>query len=188
MLSKTCSADFVALRMPTARLLLRPLLYRAMVRRMRATPAETDALPSRPKFPQFPRQTRLLPSDRTPRLSKLAIPSICQAASVRRSSALDTFAKAGRDGPEDAGSGRRRRSSDHAGPEEPLCPCRSQRRPAFTGGACRLPAGTPLTPRQVKATVFLKDLGDFAAVNKLYEAHFAPTKPARSCVEVCNLF
>ena len=39
----------------------------------------------------------------------------------------------------------------------------------------------------LKTTVFLKDLGDFAEVNKLYAEYFAPNYPARSCVEVSKL-
>lgn len=42
----------------------------------------------------------------------------------------------------------------------------------------------------VKTTVFLKDMGDFAAVNALYAGAFAPqgvVAPARSTVEVARL-
>lgn len=39
----------------------------------------------------------------------------------------------------------------------------------------------------VKATVFLKDLGDFAAMNELYAAAFGGHKPARSTVQVAKL-
>ncbi len=39
----------------------------------------------------------------------------------------------------------------------------------------------------VKTTVYLKDLGDFAAVNEVYSRHFGETKPARACVEVSRL-
>ena len=39
----------------------------------------------------------------------------------------------------------------------------------------------------VKATVFLDDLSDFAAVNKLYEEYFGDHKPARSTIEVAAL-
>ena len=39
----------------------------------------------------------------------------------------------------------------------------------------------------LKTTVFLKDLGDFAEVNKMYAEYFAPNYPARSCVEVSKL-
>lgn len=39
----------------------------------------------------------------------------------------------------------------------------------------------------LKTTVFLKDMNDFASVNEVYEAAFAPYKPARSAVEVARL-
>ncbi|MDP4085442.1 MAG: RidA family protein [Bacillota bacterium] len=39
----------------------------------------------------------------------------------------------------------------------------------------------------VKATVFIKDMNDFAAVNEIYGEYFATNKPARSCVEVARL-
>ncbi len=39
----------------------------------------------------------------------------------------------------------------------------------------------------VKTTVFLKDMGDFAAVNAIYAGVFGETKPARSCVAVAAL-
>ena len=39
----------------------------------------------------------------------------------------------------------------------------------------------------VKATVFIKDMNDFAAVNEVYAKYFHKDAPARSCVEVCRL-
>jgi 2-iminobutanoate/2-iminopropanoate deaminase len=49
-------------------------------------------------------------------------------------------------------------------------------------------ANAGLTLQQVvKTTVFLKDLGDFAKMNALYEAAFAGHKPARSTVQVAKL-
>ena len=39
----------------------------------------------------------------------------------------------------------------------------------------------------VKATVFIKDMNDFAAVNEVYGEYFSAHKPARSCVEVARL-
>ncbi|MBQ6375196.1 MAG: reactive intermediate/imine deaminase [Clostridia bacterium] len=39
----------------------------------------------------------------------------------------------------------------------------------------------------LKTTVFLTDLGDFAAVNEIYAAYFGPDYPARSCVQVSAL-
>ena len=46
-------------------------------------------------------------------------------------------------------------------------------------------AGTDIT-RVVKTTCFLADMGDFAAFNAVYGAHFI-SKPARSCVAVRTL-
>lgn len=39
----------------------------------------------------------------------------------------------------------------------------------------------------VKATIFLKDIKDFALVNEIYGEYFAGHDPARSTVEVSNL-
>lgn len=39
----------------------------------------------------------------------------------------------------------------------------------------------------VKATVFIKDMNDFAAVNEVYGEYFSTHKPSRSCVEVARL-
>ncbi len=47
-------------------------------------------------------------------------------------------------------------------------------------------AGTSLA-NVVKTTVFIKDMNDFAALNKVYAEMFGETKPARSCVEVARL-
>ncbi len=41
--------------------------------------------------------------------------------------------------------------------------------------------------RVVKTTVFLTDLGDFAAFNAVYEQHLGGAKPARSTVQVAAL-
>jgi 2-iminobutanoate/2-iminopropanoate deaminase len=39
----------------------------------------------------------------------------------------------------------------------------------------------------VKSTVFLADLGDFAAVNEIYSTYFSEPYPARSTVQVARL-
>ncbi|MFD1670839.1 RidA family protein [Agrilactobacillus yilanensis] len=39
----------------------------------------------------------------------------------------------------------------------------------------------------VKTTVFLKDINDFATINKIYGEYFTELLPARSCIEVANL-
>ncbi len=41
--------------------------------------------------------------------------------------------------------------------------------------------------RVVKATVYLKDMADFAAVNKVYERFFKPPYPARAAVQIAAL-
>jgi len=47
-------------------------------------------------------------------------------------------------------------------------------------------AGSSLD-KAVKATVFLKDMNDFAAMNEIYGKYFAHNPPARSTVEVARL-
>jgi 2-iminobutanoate/2-iminopropanoate deaminase len=47
-------------------------------------------------------------------------------------------------------------------------------------------AGSSLD-RLVKTTVFLQDLGDFAAMNDVYARHVGDRPPARSTVEVAKL-
>lgn len=39
----------------------------------------------------------------------------------------------------------------------------------------------------VKTTVFLKNMGDFAAINAIYAEAFGENKPARSCIAVAEL-
>ncbi|MGH9793921.1 MAG: RidA family protein [Candidatus Acidiferrales bacterium] len=47
-------------------------------------------------------------------------------------------------------------------------------------------AGSALD-RVVKTTVYLKDIGDFAAMNETYARYFASNPPARATVEVARL-
>jgi 2-iminobutanoate/2-iminopropanoate deaminase len=47
-------------------------------------------------------------------------------------------------------------------------------------------AGSSLD-RVVKATVFLKNIGDFSAMNEVYSEYLGETKPARSTVAVAEL-
>ena len=47
-------------------------------------------------------------------------------------------------------------------------------------------AGTSLQ-KVVRATVFLKNMNDFAAMNEVYGKHFPSQPPARSTVEVARL-
>lgn len=39
----------------------------------------------------------------------------------------------------------------------------------------------------IKTTIFILDMGDFAAVNKIYGEYFTKDLPARSCVAVAKL-
>lgn len=39
----------------------------------------------------------------------------------------------------------------------------------------------------LKTTIFLTDMNDFAAVNKIYESYFDGEFPARSCIQVAKL-
>ena len=50
-----------------------------------------------------------------------------------------------------------------------------------------LAAGGSSFDRVVKATVFLKNMADFAAMNEVYAEYFASAKPARSTVAVAEL-
>lgn len=51
-----------------------------------------------------------------------------------------------------------------------------------------LKAGGADLDNVVKTTVFVRDLGDFAAVNEIYGSYFKEGEyPARSCVEVSRL-
>ncbi|GBG08416.1 deaminase [Paenibacillus agaridevorans] len=50
-----------------------------------------------------------------------------------------------------------------------------------------LEAGGASLASVVKATVFLKDMNDFATVNDIYASYFGDHKPARSAVEVARL-
>jgi 2-iminobutanoate/2-iminopropanoate deaminase len=49
-------------------------------------------------------------------------------------------------------------------------------------------AAAGLTLQDVaKSTVYLKDLADFAKMNAIYEASFAPHKPARTTIQAAKL-
>ena len=50
-----------------------------------------------------------------------------------------------------------------------------------------LEAGGSSLDRVVKATIYLVDMGDFAAVNAIYADFFGESPPARVCVEVSGL-
>jgi 2-iminobutanoate/2-iminopropanoate deaminase len=50
-----------------------------------------------------------------------------------------------------------------------------------------LEAGGSALERAIKATVFLKNMADFAAMNQVYEQYLGAAKPARSTVAVSEL-
>jgi len=50
-----------------------------------------------------------------------------------------------------------------------------------------LKQGNSSLQKVIKCTVFLKNLNDFAAFNKIYETYFQPHKPARSTFSVVEL-
>jgi 2-iminobutanoate/2-iminopropanoate deaminase len=57
----------------------------------------------------------------------------------------------------------------------------------LTNLAAVLAAGGSGLDRVVKTTVFLADMGDFAAKNEVYARHFGDHRPARSAVEAAAL-
>lgn len=50
-----------------------------------------------------------------------------------------------------------------------------------------LEAGGSLLEDAIKVNVYLRDMKDFALVNKIYGKYFENSLPARSCIEVSNL-
>ncbi len=63
----------------------------------------------------------------------------------------------------------------------------AQTRQVLDNLAAVLEAGGSSLDQVVKCTVFLKDMGDFAAVNAVYAEAFPSEPPARSAVEVARL-
>jgi 2-iminobutanoate/2-iminopropanoate deaminase len=63
----------------------------------------------------------------------------------------------------------------------------AQARQALVNLGAVLKAGGMDYKDVVKTTVFLTDIGDFAAVNAIYAEYFNAEPPARSCVEVSSL-
>jgi 2-iminobutanoate/2-iminopropanoate deaminase len=47
-------------------------------------------------------------------------------------------------------------------------------------------AGSDIS-KVIKVNVFLKNIGEFSAMNEIYDEYFGTSKPARSTVEVSNL-
>jgi 2-iminobutanoate/2-iminopropanoate deaminase len=50
-----------------------------------------------------------------------------------------------------------------------------------------LQAGGSSLDNTVKITVYLKDMSNFARMNKIYQSFFTNNKPVRTCVEVSEL-
>lgn len=63
----------------------------------------------------------------------------------------------------------------------------SQTRQVLRNVAAVLDAAGLSPAHVVKATVYLKDLSDFAAMNAVYAEFFGATRPARATVEVSRL-
>ncbi len=57
----------------------------------------------------------------------------------------------------------------------------------FTNLKNLLEASGTSIEKVIKTTVFIKDMNDFAVINKIYETYFTKPYPARSCVEVSKL-
>lgn len=62
-----------------------------------------------------------------------------------------------------------------------------QTRQALENLAAVVEAGGAGLDDVVKVSIYLKDIGDFAAMNGVYEGYFSSSRPARACVEVSRL-
>lgn len=58
---------------------------------------------------------------------------------------------------------------------------------AFKNLTAVLEEGGSCLSKVIKCTVFIKNMDDFAAVNKIYGSYFTSDYPARTCVEVAKL-
>jgi 2-iminobutanoate/2-iminopropanoate deaminase len=63
----------------------------------------------------------------------------------------------------------------------------SQTHQAIKNVQCLVEATGASLGNIVKVTVYLKDLGDFKAMNEVYAEYFVHNPPARACVEVARL-
>ncbi len=63
----------------------------------------------------------------------------------------------------------------------------AQAHQVFRNIAAILEAAGSSIAKAVKTTVFIRDMGDFAAINAVYAQYFREPFPARSCVEVSAL-
>ncbi|HEX9829249.1 MAG TPA: RidA family protein [Bacteroidota bacterium] len=64
---------------------------------------------------------------------------------------------------------------------------KAQTRQSLQNVEAVLKAGGASLKSVFKTTVFLKDMGEFAAMNEVYAEFFSESKPARSTVEVARL-
>jgi 2-iminobutanoate/2-iminopropanoate deaminase len=64
---------------------------------------------------------------------------------------------------------------------------KEQTRQALENVRAILEAANSSLDKVVKATVFIKDMDDFQAVNEIYSQYFANDFPARVCVQVAKL-
>jgi 2-iminobutanoate/2-iminopropanoate deaminase len=64
---------------------------------------------------------------------------------------------------------------------------REQTKRVMENGKAILAAAGCGMDRIVKATIYLKDIGDFSAVNEVYGGYFPADAPARATVEVSRL-
>ena len=78
----------------------------------------------------------------------------------------------------------RPRSRAHAGPEGDIA---AQTEQALRNLAAILEEAGSSMENLVKTSVFLQDLGDFAAMNEVYARHVGERPPARSTFEVAKL-
>lgn len=62
-----------------------------------------------------------------------------------------------------------------------------QTQQVFTNIRAVLSAAGLTLQNVVKSTVYLKDMADFAKMNAVYEASFAPHKPARTTIQAAKL-
>ena len=62
-----------------------------------------------------------------------------------------------------------------------------QARQALTNAKAVVEAGSLTLDNVIKVTVFIRDMGEFAAINEVYLTFFTGEPPARSVVEVSGL-
>ena len=63
----------------------------------------------------------------------------------------------------------------------------AQAKQAFINLSNLLEAAGSSMGQVVKTTLFIKEMGDFAAINEIYASFFEKDYPARSCVEVARM-